>query len=131
MRRPSQKILDYINNEERLPAYNKTRELFQQFELSTKKAPINIKRGIIARIEQQLMDIMLWLAFAEDDMQNLQRRLELINSSQDTLREVRLSVRMLKDLGFIKKPGWSALMLFEDDLAGQLYAWKRDTEKCL
>ena len=33
------------------------------------------------------------------------------------------------DLHHIHPEGWSALMLLEDDLAGQLYSWKRETEK--
>ena len=65
MSKANQAILDYINDTRRLPSYNKTRELFEQFEKSTQKRPPNIKRGKCSEIENGLMDIMFRISEAE------------------------------------------------------------------
>ena len=126
---PSQEILDYIKDKRRLPSYNKTRELFEQFEKSTQKRPTNIKRGKCAEIENALMDIMLMISKAELEKEDAATRAGYIGAAMDDLLEVKLNIRILYDLHLIHPEGWSALMLLEDDLAGQLYSWKRETEK--
>ena len=128
---PSQEILDYIKDKRRLPSYNKTRELFEQFERSTQKRPPNIKRGICADIENGLMHILFMIDKAELLMDKPADRAEKLGEAQDTLLNIKLKIRILFDLHFIPDTGWSALMLLEDDLAAQLYSWKRETEKCI
>ena len=131
MSNSSQAIRDYIKDKRRLPSYNKTRELFEQFEKSTQKRPPNIKRGICADIENGLMDIMFMISQAELLMERPAERAEKLARAQDTLLGIKLKIRILFDLHFLPETGWSALMLLEDDLAGQLYSWKRETEKCI
>ena len=130
-RAPSQEILDYIKNKQRLPSYNKTRELFEQFEKSTQKRPPNIKRGMCAEIENGLMHILFMISKAELLMDKPAERAEKLGEAKDTLLDIKLKIRILFDLHFIKPEGWSALMLLEDDLTAQLYSWKRETEKCI
>ena len=130
-RAPSQEILDYIKNKQRLPSYNKTRELFEQFERSTQKRPPNIKRGKIAEVENGLMDIMLFISQAELLKDKPEERAAKLIEAQKVLQNIKLTIRILFDLHFIPNTGWSALMLLEDDLAAQLYSWKRETEKCI
>ena len=57
--------LRFILYKQRLPSYNKTRELFEQFERSTQKRPPNIKRGICADIENGLIHILFMINKAE------------------------------------------------------------------
>lgn len=114
---------------DRLPAYNKTRQLTLQFLESTKKAPINTKRGLIARTENALVSVMEHLAFADEMLTEPKSRLAFIKASIRIMRKVKVRVRILYDLHYIKKSGFSALMLLEDDVMRQLQGWYNSTEK--
>ena len=110
---PSQEILDYIKDKRRLPSYNKTRELFEQFERSTQKRPPNIKRGICADIENGLIHILFMINKAELLMDKPAERAEKLGEAQDTLLDIKLLIRILFDLHYIPDTGWSALMLYQ------------------
>ena len=114
---------------DRLPVYNKTRQLFDQFEMSTRKAPVNIKRGIIARVEESLVSVLEHLAFADRMMADPRARLAYIKAAMRIMQKTEVRVRILYDLHFIKKSGLSAIMLLEDDVMRQLQGWHNKTEK--
>lgn len=110
-----------------LPVYNKARTLTLQFLESTKKAPINTKRGLIARTENALVSVMEHLAFADEMMAVPTSRAAFIRAAMRIMRKVKIRVRILYDLHFIRKSGFSALMLLEDDVMRQLQAWLNKT----
>ena len=114
---------------DRLPVYNKTRRLFEQFELSTRKVPINIKRGIIAKTEEALISVLEHLSFADEALADLKRRRAFILASMKVMRKVEIRVRILYDLHLIQKSGYSAISLLEDDVMRQLQGWLNATEK--
>ena len=114
---------------DRLPVYNRTRMLFLQLEASTKKLPINIKRGYLAKTEEAVISVLEHLAFADEAMADPRRRLAFIAAAQKIMRKVEIRVRIMYDLHYIKKSGLSALMLLEDDVMRQLAGWYLSTEK--
>ena len=114
---------------DRLPVYNRTRMLFLQLEASTKKLPINIKRGYLAKTEEAVISVLEHLAFADEAMADPRRRLAFIAAAQKIMRKVEIRVRIMYDLHYIKKSGLSALMLIEDDVMRQLAGWYLSTEK--
>ena len=114
---------------DRLPVYNRTRMLFLQLEASTKKLPINIKRGYLAKTEEAVISVLEHLAFADEAMADPRRRLAFISAAQKIMRKVEIRVRIMYDLHYIKKSGLSALMLIEDDVMRQLAGWYISTEK--
>ena len=114
---------------DRLPVYNRTRMLFLQLEASTKKLPINIKRGYLAKTEEAVISVLEHLAFADEAMADPRRRLAFIAAAQKIMRKVEIRVRIMYDLHYIKKSGLSALMLIEDDVMRHLAGWYLSTEK--
>lgn len=126
---PSPEILKFINDKKRLPSYNVTRQLFIQFEDSTKKRPQNIKRGKCAEIENALMHILLMISKAEIEKDAPEVRARHLGAALDDLQEIKLNIRILADLHLLTPEGFSSLIFLEDDVAGQIYSWKRETEK--
>jgi len=97
--------------------------------MSTKKAPINMKRGYIARTEDAIVSVLEHLAFADQMLAFPESRLSFLKAAIRTMRKVEVRVRILYDLHFIKKSGFSALMMLEDDVMRQLQGWYNSTEK--
>ena len=114
---------------DKLPVYNKTRMLFLQLEESTRKLPINIKRGYLAKTEESIISVLEHLAFADDAVDDPNRRLAFIKAAQKIMRKVQVRVRIMYDLHYIKKSGLSAIMMLEDDVMRQLAGWRNSTEK--
>ena len=114
---------------DKLPVYNRTRLLVDQFLLSTKKAPINTKRGLIARTEDALISVMEHIAFADEMLAHPETRAAYLKAAIRIMRKVEIRVRILYDLHFIKKSGFAALMLLEDDIMRQLQGWYNATQK--
>lgn len=114
---------------DRLPVYNKTRQLFLQFELSTKKAPIDIKRGIISDTKSEIIRILEHLSFADEMVNSVEARMVFIEDAIRTMRSVKVRVRILFDLHYIKKSGFAALIALEEDVFRQLQGWLNKTEQ--
>lgn len=112
----------------RFPVYGELRLLHRQFAMSTKKAPINIKRGAIAEAELAIIQVMDSVSFASESASPVER-LTLIRDALRTLRFVEIRVRTLRDLGFIPEKGYAAIMLHEDSTARQLTGWLKKVEK--
>jgi hypothetical protein len=109
----------------KLPVYNKTRLLFIQFERSTQKVPINMKRGAISEVEHWLIEIMDTIAFANLSERDRQARLLYITEAARTLQKVKVRIRTLYDLNIITKKGFDALILLEGNVDKQLTGWER------
>ena len=114
----------------RFHLYNKVRQLFVQFEQSTRKLPVSVKRGQVARIEDELVQILVDLCYADEaaDDARVKDRLAFIAMVGDTLHDVMIRIRVLHDLKFIKDKSFNALTKIEDNAAGQLAGWKIATE---
>lgn len=111
-----------------LPVYGELRLLYSQFALSTKKAPINIKRGALAEAEHAIIQAMESVSFAAESASHAER-LMLVRDALRTLRFIEVRVRTLRDLGFLPKKGYAAIMLHEDSTARQLTGWLKKLEK--
>jgi len=119
--------------EGRLPLYNKVRQIFDQFEMSTRKNPVNIKRGIVAVVENQLIEVLVLLSYAEevtgDDC--AEGRMDLIDRIGAILKEVRIRIRVMHDLKFMKDTGFDALGKLQKNADDQLAGWRNKTEKII
>lgn len=125
-----QRSAQYYNNDTWKPAaYKKAIDLHKQIIKSTQKVPINIKRGILSKIEDALIEIAANIVFADENFDDLQRRAEFIDKSLDILHEIIIRVRILKDLNYIGASGLSAISLLEENLSAQLSGWKVSTQK--
>lgn len=111
----------------RLPVYNATRRLAIQFAQSTRKAPVNIKRGAIGECEHSIIQIMDSLSFAEAYPTKAEK-LTFIRDAKRTLQFVEVRLRTLYDLGYIKARGYSAIMEREDNVMRQLEGWQKALE---
>lgn len=115
---------------ENLPVYNRTRELYLQIEASTKKLPVNIRKLLLEKIEDSIIGIMEYLAFADKTSDN-KFRIKFIEDSIKTLEQVEIRIRIMRDLHFMSKKGFSSIVRIEDDVMRQLAGWKNYMEKNL
>jgi hypothetical protein len=112
---------------DRLPVYNKVRQLYDQFTASTRKSPISVKRGAMARVEDSIIRMMVQLSFADEAESRPGERLVIIRDVIAGMREVMAYVRALYDLRLVKKSGFSALITLEDNIMRQLTGWLNKT----
>ena len=112
---------------DKLPVYNKARQLFDQLERSTQKVPTNIKRGSVAMIEEMIIGVMDNIAFANMSEKDKRTRLAFIQSAIETMQKVKIRVRTLHDLHFITKKGFDAIILAEENVVRQLAGWEKKT----
>lgn len=115
--------------DDRPPVYYAACRLYQQFARSTKKSPINIKRGILAEVERLIQSIIEDTAFANELETDPAARLKWIAAALEKMNRVKISVRMIKDLQYIKPKGFSAIMNAEEKVTRQLQGWRRSTVK--
>lgn len=109
------------------PVYNVARRLCEQLKRSTQKVPVNDKRGTIADVERNIVNLMRISVKANRCVNNAEARANFIRSAQDIILDIELDVRIMFDLGIIKPKGFAQLMRIEDDISGQLYSWMRST----
>ena len=110
-----------------LPVYNKARRLYEQFEQSTQKAPINRKRGVIHDIEEQIIGLMCDISFANEQEKDRRSRLEYIARAAQSIHSIKVKVRILYDLRIVTKKGFAAIILEEENVARQLAGWEKKT----
>lgn len=110
-----------------LPVYNAARRLFEQIELSTKKCPINIKRGSVAQVEEWAIEILDGVMQAAEAEENSTERVIFINDTLAILRKVAIRVRSLYGVNVIHKKGFGAIMREEASVKKQLKGWARKT----
>ena len=112
-----------------LPVYNKTRRLFLQFVISTRKTPVDIKQGIINDTKQSLIRILRSISFANEEVSNTECRAGFIKEAIDAMKTVKINVRIIYDLHYIKKSGFSSIIELEEDVSRQLAGWYNTTIK--
>ena len=111
---------------EKLPVYNATRELFLQINRSTQKCPIDLRRGRINAIKEKVLAIMASIAYANLAVES-RVRLRYIDEASQSLRELKVEIRCLFDLGYLRRKGFSAIIRHEENVARQLDGWQRST----
>lgn len=109
-----------------LPAYKKTLDLDEQFTRSTAKVPREIKYGRISKLRDIIMDILVQLAFAD---MNESDRIRHIDTAQTLLNRLKVEVRILYDLKYIKDTGLDAIIREEGNLAAQLDGWRNSIQE--
>lgn len=114
----------FHKNELRLPVYNTVRQLYEQFCKSTRKLPINIKRGPIAEAELWMIELLEGICFADDCGENeKEQKLALIRKCEDLIYKIMIRVRTLRNLNLIPISGFSALIRIEKSVNCQLDGW--------
>ena len=68
------------------------------------------------------------LSFADEELGSAERRMAFIKAAMRIMRKVCIRIRVMYDLHYIKKTGFSALMILEDDVMRQLQGWYNKTE---
>lgn len=111
----------------KLPVYNAVRRLYEQFEQSTKKTPINIKRGSVAWVEDLLISMLDDISFANSAESDPRGRIDYINEAMGKLGKVEVRMRTLLDLHIIHQKGYDAIIREESDAMRQLKGWARNT----
>ena len=107
----------------KLPVFNRLRMLYVQFEKSTQKAPINIKRGPIFQIETWLIEMLDNIQLAHES--ELEMRLICIRENICLLRMVKMKVRTLQWLHIIHDKAYAAIIREEENVAAQLAGWEK------
>lgn len=117
----------FKKEETRLPVYNDARRLYEQFCRSTRKLPINIKRGAIAETEQWIINILDLVSFADDE--DGARKAEIIRMALDYAYKVMIRARTLRNINMLPISGFSAIVSIEDSLSRQLEGWAASIEQ--
>lgn len=105
----------------RPPVYNKMRVLVKQFNQSTVKVPTQFKYTNVTPLHNKMMEIMRNIMKAAN---NTVPDIGLINDALNVLDDVKLNVRMLYDLHYIKKKGFMAISREESKVEYQLTRWR-------
>lgn len=74
-----------------------------------------------------LIEIVTAIAFA-NETQDAQERADFISRAADDLRNMKIRVRVLYDLHYITKKGFTAISGAEENVARQLAGWQKSTE---
>lgn len=109
------------------PVYKAALDLDVQYCRSTKKAPQDVKYMHINRLHDALIEIVTAIAFA-NETQDAQERADFISRAADDLRNMKIRVRVLYDLHYITKKGFTAISGTEENVARQLAGWQKSTE---
>lgn len=110
-----------------LPVYNKTRRLVNQVLSSSHKATKNLKIALVDKIEANLISVLENIAFANKSVDNTEKRIDFIDAAIKIMEKVEVRVRILYDLGGIKKSGLTSIIFLEDDVMRQLIGWKNSS----
>lgn len=107
----------------KLPVFNRLRMLYAQFEKSTQKVPINIRRGPVFQIENWLLEMLDNIQMAHES--ELESRLVFIRENIRLLRKVKMKVRTLQWLRIIHDKAYAAIIREEENVAAQLAGWEK------
>jgi len=114
-----------------LPVYKRAIDLAAALTRSTKKTDKDIRFTRVTAMKNQAMDIAKKIAFANDELEDLEEREKYINECLDMLHEMEIDVRVLKDANYITKNGFGAITAAEGKLGRQLNGWSNSTLKKL
>lgn len=97
-----------VKNPPKPPVYKAALDLDAQYCRSTKKAPQDVKYTHINRLHDTLIEIITVVAFA-NDTQDPKERADFISRAIDEVRKLKIRVRVLYDLHYITKKGFTAI----------------------
>lgn len=117
-----------VKNPPKPPVYKAALDLDAQYCRSTKKAPQDVKYTHINRLHDTLIEIITVVAFA-NDTQDPKERADFISWAIDEVRKLKIRVRVLYDLHYITKKGFTAITGAEENVARQLSGWLKSTEE--
>lgn len=106
------------------PVYHRARLLLLQYQASTAKAPRTIKYGLVAETERLIMEVMVNIAFADEELNGSKERLAFIEDAQRAMRRVCIVARVISDSGGMRDSGFHAVCNLEADVIRQLQLWK-------
>ena len=116
----------FKKDELRLPVYNDARRLYEQFCRSTRKLPINTKRGAIAETELWIINLLECISFADDT--DGKQKADNVKEALKYAYKIMIRVRTLRNLNLLPISGFSAIVAIEDSLARQLDGWANSIE---
>ena len=114
-----------------LPVYKRAIDLATTLTKSTNKTDKDIRFTRVTAMKNKAMDIAKHIAFANDELGNLEERMKYIDSCLDVLHDIEIDTRVLKDANLITKSGFSAITSAEGRLGKQLNGWKNSVAKKL
>lgn len=104
----------------RPPVYNQMRLLVKQFNQSTVKVPVRYKYTNVIPLHNRMIEIMRKIMMFANDTEP---HIELLNEALKLVDDVKLNVRLLYDLHYIKKKGFMAISREEAKVEYQLRRW--------
>lgn len=114
------------SNFSQLPLYKSALDLERQLAQSTQKTRRSLKYTEVARVQDEVIKLITDIAFASEFLEN---RKQLIEKSLRTIKEIKIRLRILLDLGAITKNGYSAITIHEEDIDRQLKGWLKSLTK--
>lgn len=114
-----------------LPVYKRAIDLAKALTKSTKKTDKDIRFTRVTAMKNQAMDIAKKIAFANDELEDLEAREAYINECLNTLHGIEIGSRVLKDADYLTKSGFGAITAAEGKLGRQLNGWSNSTLKKL
>jgi|GEM_PF-6871133 len=114
-----------------LPVYKRAIGLAKALTKSTKKTDKDIRFTRVTAMKNQAMDIAKKIAFANDELEDLEAREAYINECLNTLHGIEIDSRVLKDADYLTKSGFGAITAAEGKLGRQLNGWSNSTLKKL
>ena len=114
-------------SQSQLPVYQKVRALILQIMVSTKNVPGWAKQEKVNRYLGNAMGVMEFVTHANNAL-SPEIRSYYLNNAIIAMNEIKLGIRILFDLGFIKKTGMGAIIRYEDDVCRQLQGWLNKTK---
>lgn len=106
------------------PVYHRARLLLLQYQASTAKAPRAIKYGMVADAIGLIMEVMVNIAFADQEIAGSRERRAFIDEARRIMRRVCVVARVVSDAGGMKPSGFHAVCDLEADVMRQLDLWK-------
>ena len=108
----------------KLKVYNRARILAEQINLSTQKVPRATKYRYIDPIVVMVYGIMEYISFAND---NAEQRVAFIDAALSNLAMLKVRVRIVYDMKYMKRKGYDAVIREEENVTRQLIGWRKQT----
>ncbi len=108
----------------KLKVYNRARLLSEQIVKSTGKVPRFAKYSYVDPMIVSVYGIMEYISFANDTPE---QRVQFIDTALAALNQLKIKVRVLRDLKFVTQKGYDAIIRDEENVTRQLNGWRKAT----
>ena len=108
----------------KLKVYNRARLLSEQIVKSTGKVPRVAKYSYVDPMIVSVYGIMEYISFANDTPE---QRVQFIDTALAALNQLKIKVRVLRDLKFVTQKGYDAIIREEENVTRQLNGWRKTT----